>query len=54
VIGVQKGPPLTMGFTMVSQTLNQRVIRSVADLTDLELESLLASETEHDNDQLRH
>jgi HEAT repeat protein len=45
---------LDRGYGRPIQTLNQRVIRSLADLTDQELECLLASETEPDNDQLRH
>jgi hypothetical protein len=36
------------------QTLNYRVIRSVADLSDDELNALHAGETELEKDQVRH
>jgi hypothetical protein len=36
------------------QTLSHRVIRSVADLTDDELNALLASEEELENEQALH
>jgi hypothetical protein len=44
---------LDRGYGRPVQTLNQRIIRSVADLSDEELHSILASETEVSNDPLR-
>jgi HEAT repeat protein len=45
---------LDRGYGKPVQTLSHRVIRSVADLTDQELDALLASEDELDKDQARH